>query len=123
MSTFVTEVRQTLIPSSTDRFGPLPPLLIALTDVTGLVDAFSYLVLGHVSVANMTGNVVFLDLPWRERTASRSPHRSSRWCPLESELSSVAGSSQSTAITEGNICPQRWPCSRSSWQLRSFSQR
>jgi uncharacterized membrane protein YoaK (UPF0700 family) len=28
--------------------------------VTGLVDAFSYLELGHVFVANMTGNVVFL---------------------------------------------------------------
>ena len=28
--------------------------------VTGLVDAFSYLALGHVFVANMTGNVVFL---------------------------------------------------------------
>jgi uncharacterized membrane protein YoaK (UPF0700 family) len=38
----------------------LPPLLVALTVVTGLVDAFSYLVLGHVFVANMTGNVVFL---------------------------------------------------------------
>ncbi len=31
-----------------------------MTLVTGLVDAFSYLVLGHVFVANMTGNVVFL---------------------------------------------------------------
>src|SRR5438874_2474519 len=31
-----------------------------LTVVTGLVDAFSFLVLGHVFVANMTGNVVFL---------------------------------------------------------------
>jgi uncharacterized membrane protein YoaK (UPF0700 family) len=31
-----------------------------MTFVTGLVDAFSYLVLGHVFVANMTGNVVFL---------------------------------------------------------------
>ena len=40
--------------------GPLPPLLVAMTLVTGLVDAFSYLVLGHVFVANMTGNVVFL---------------------------------------------------------------
>jgi uncharacterized membrane protein YoaK (UPF0700 family) len=28
--------------------------------VTGLVDAFSYLVLGHVFVANMTGNIVLL---------------------------------------------------------------
>jgi uncharacterized membrane protein YoaK (UPF0700 family) len=35
-------------------------LLVGLTIVTGLVDAFSYLVLGHVFVANMTGNVVFL---------------------------------------------------------------
>jgi len=40
--------------------GPLPLLLIGLTVVTGLVDAFSYLRLGHVFVANMTGNVVFL---------------------------------------------------------------
>jgi len=37
------------------RHGPLPLLLIVLTVVTGLVDA-----LGHVFVANMTGNVVFL---------------------------------------------------------------
>jgi len=35
-------------------------LLVGLTVVTGLVDAFSYLSLGHVFVANMTGNVIFL---------------------------------------------------------------
>lgn len=35
-------------------------MLLLLTFVTGLVDAFSYLLLGHVLVANMTGNVVFL---------------------------------------------------------------
>jgi len=35
-------------------------LLLVLTGVTGLVDAVSYLKLGHVFVANMTGNVVFL---------------------------------------------------------------
>ena len=34
--------------------------LLVLTAVTGLVDAVSYLRLGHVFVANMTGNVVFL---------------------------------------------------------------
>ena len=33
---------------------------MALTVVTGLVDAVSYVALGHVFVANMTGNVVFL---------------------------------------------------------------
>jgi uncharacterized membrane protein YoaK (UPF0700 family) len=35
-------------------------LLLIPTVVTGLVDAVSYLQLGHVFVANMTGNVVFL---------------------------------------------------------------
>lgn len=35
-------------------------LLMALTLVTGLVDAVSYLGLGHVFTANMTGNVVLL---------------------------------------------------------------
>lgn len=60
MNTFLTEVRETLIPDQAAPFGPLPPLLVSMTLVTGLVDAFSYLVLGHVFVANMTGNVVFL---------------------------------------------------------------
>jgi uncharacterized membrane protein YoaK (UPF0700 family) len=54
------EVRQTLWPPAGDRQGPLAPMLVALTVVTGLVDAASYLRLGHVFVANMTGNVVFL---------------------------------------------------------------
>jgi uncharacterized membrane protein YoaK (UPF0700 family) len=35
-------------------------LLVSLTVVTGLVDAFGYLSPAHVFVANMTGNVVFL---------------------------------------------------------------
>lgn len=35
-------------------------MLLVLTVVTGLVDAVSYFQLGHVFVANMTGNVVFL---------------------------------------------------------------
>jgi uncharacterized membrane protein YoaK (UPF0700 family) len=34
--------------------------LMLLTFATGLVDAISVLVLGHVFVANMTGNVIFL---------------------------------------------------------------
>jgi uncharacterized membrane protein YoaK (UPF0700 family) len=60
VSRFFTDVRETLLPRPGGRHGPLPPLLVAMTVVTGLVDAFSYLVLGHVFVANMTGNVVFL---------------------------------------------------------------
>jgi len=34
--------------------------LLVLTVTTGLIDAVSYLALGHVFTANMTGNVVFL---------------------------------------------------------------
>jgi uncharacterized membrane protein YoaK (UPF0700 family) len=60
VSAFLEDLRQTLVPQKGSKDGPLPPLLVALTFVTGLVDAFSYLVLGHVFVANMTGNVVFL---------------------------------------------------------------
>src|SRR5690242_18946563 len=40
--------------------GVLPVILVSLTVVTGVVDAVSYLALGHVFVANMTGNVIFL---------------------------------------------------------------
>nr|WP_262413333.1 YoaK family protein [Streptomyces acidipaludis] len=54
------EARDTLVPDLSGPKGPLPPLLLLLTVVTGLVDAFSYLALGRVFVANMTGNVVFL---------------------------------------------------------------
>ena len=60
MASLARDIRDTLVPDPAGRHGPLPPLLIGLTLVTGLVDAFSYLLLGHVFVANMTGNVVFL---------------------------------------------------------------
>jgi len=60
MSAFLADARETVAPRRGGKDGLLPPLLVALTAVTGLVDAFSYLVLGHVFVANMTGNVVFL---------------------------------------------------------------
>ncbi|TLS42679.1 DUF1275 domain-containing protein [Streptomyces montanus] len=60
MRKLLTDAAHTLAPPREDRHGPLPPLMLALTVVTGLVDAVSYLALGHVFVANMTGNVVFL---------------------------------------------------------------
>lgn len=47
-------------PWDTGEHGPLPVLLLMLSLVTGLVDSVSYLALGHVFVANMTGNVVLL---------------------------------------------------------------
>jgi uncharacterized membrane protein YoaK (UPF0700 family) len=60
MNDFLVGVRNTIVPDRQGRHGPLPPLLVSMTLATGLVDAFSYLVLGHVFVANMTGNVVLL---------------------------------------------------------------
>src|SRR4051812_43442862 len=39
---------------------PLARALLVLTFTTGLVDAVSYLALGRVFTANMTGNIVFL---------------------------------------------------------------
>ncbi|MCU1385318.1 MAG: hypothetical protein JWL71_4015 [Acidobacteria bacterium] len=36
------------------------PCLVGLTVVTGIIDAVSFLGLGHIFTANMTGNVVFL---------------------------------------------------------------
>ncbi|MER6915989.1 YoaK family protein [Streptomyces sp. NPDC000594] len=60
MRALLADAARTLVPPKGDRHGPLPPLVLALTAVTGLVDAVSYLGLGNVFVANMTGNVVFL---------------------------------------------------------------
>ena len=45
-----------------ERQGPLPALLLALTVLAGVVDAVSILSLGHVFVATMTGNLVFIGL-------------------------------------------------------------
>src|SRR5580693_7738913 len=42
--------------------------LLLLTFATGLADAISILVLGHVFVANMTGNVIFLGFWLAPRT-------------------------------------------------------
>src|SRR5215467_2033341 len=49
--------RSTGAPMGTDR---LRVGLLALTAVSGTVDAVSFLALGHIFTANMTGNVVFL---------------------------------------------------------------
>lgn len=54
------DIAETLSPRASAAEDGLPPLMIVLTVATGVVDALAYLRLGHVFVANMTGNVVFL---------------------------------------------------------------
>src|SRR5947209_14206989 len=70
---FLDELRETMVPRRDGPHGPLPTLLVGLTIVTGLVDAFSYLALGHVFVANMTGNVVFLGFAFAGATGFSIP--------------------------------------------------
>ena len=65
--------------------------LLTLTAVTGLVDAVSYLRLGRVFVANMTGNVVFLGFSvdprsglsaaraWKPACLSRTSESAASW--------------------------------------------
>jgi uncharacterized membrane protein YoaK (UPF0700 family) len=60
MASVLREAATTLRPERGDRHGPLMPMMLALTLLTGVVDAVSYLRFGHVFVANMTGNIVFL---------------------------------------------------------------
>ncbi|HEY6297166.1 MAG TPA: DUF1275 family protein [Streptosporangiaceae bacterium] len=79
-STFLAEARETVAPPRGGKDGLLPPLLVALTAVTGLVDAFSYLVLGHVFVANMTVLTLTItgiaaDGPLAGRTGAKAARR------------------------------------------------
>ncbi|MBT1177993.1 YoaK family protein [Bifidobacterium callimiconis] len=60
MTSHLVEAKRTLIPRKDDQYGLLSPALVLLTFVAGLVDALSYLAFGHVFVANVTGNIVFL---------------------------------------------------------------
>jgi len=52
----------------------LVPVLLALTVVSGLIDAVSYLGLGHVFTANMTGNVVVLGFAAAGAPGFSAPH-------------------------------------------------
>jgi uncharacterized membrane protein YoaK (UPF0700 family) len=47
-------------PGAATEHSLTPVILLVMTSVTGIVDAVSYLALGHVFTANMTGNVVLL---------------------------------------------------------------
>lgn len=79
MTSHLAEAGRTLIPRKDDRYGLLSPALVILTFVAGLVDALSYLALGHVFVANVTGTLCSLVLHSPTRRASSGGLRRSRW--------------------------------------------
>ena len=62
MASFLTEARELIYPGRGSQYGPLGSLLLCMTFTSGLVDSFSYLVLGHVFVGNQTGNFILLGL-------------------------------------------------------------
>ena len=83
------EASRTLRPPPATATGRCMPMMVALTFVTGVVDAASYLKLGHVFVANMTGNIVFLGfaLAGARRPVERPP----RWSRSARSWSARAG--------------------------------
>jgi uncharacterized membrane protein YoaK (UPF0700 family) len=78
--------------------------LLTLTVVTGLVDAVSYLRLGHVFVANMTGNVVFLGFSLDPRSGLSAP--SSLIAIAGFALGALAGGRTAYSLADAN--PRRW---------------
>ena len=99
--------------------------LLTLTAVTGLVDAVSYLRLGHVFVANMTGNVVFLGF-------TADPHSG---LSLAASLTAIGGfvvgamaggqvaHTLAAAISAGRSSRNRWPALRTTCSRASGMQR
>jgi uncharacterized membrane protein YoaK (UPF0700 family) len=85
-------------------------VLLALTVVTGLVDSVSYLRLGHVFVANMTGNVVFLGF-------SADPHSG-----LSAAASAIAiAAFVLGALAGGRIAHTLAPASPHRWLTTAFT--
>jgi hypothetical protein len=107
----LSDAARTLVPPRGERHGPLPPLLLTLTVVTGLVDAVSYLGLGHVFVANMTGNVVFLGFALAGATGAAAPRRHLRGHPPPCEgrrgLDPPAGLTGAAARTQARRAVSR----------------
>lgn len=83
---------------------PLVAVLLTLTVVSGLIDAVSYLGLGHVFTANMTGNVVVLGFAAAGAPGFSVPHT------LTSLGSFVAG-----AAAGGRIAVHLGKGSRRTW--------
>lgn len=74
------------------KYGLLPGPLIVATLVTGTVDAVSYLALGHIFVANMTGNVVFIGF------ALAGAHALTVWAPCLAIACFAAGAFTETRL-------------------------
>ncbi len=89
----------------------LPLMLLALTAVTGVVDAVSILALGRVFVANMTGNVVFIGFALAGWLGSRSPPHCAGWLASLAAAPRAESGVQRSRLFAVAVGPN-WPC----WQ-------
>src|SRR5205085_11798196 len=87
-----------------------PELLYLYTAVTGLIDAVSYIALGHVFTANMTGNIVFLGF-----ASARVPGLS-----VLRSLTALAAFLLGVLIA-GRLATTLAPLSSNPWRLAAFS--
>ena len=78
---------------------PLVRALIGLTVVTGLVDAISFLGLGHIFTANMTGNLVFVGFSF-----DRSIVRVCRWERVWWEARQQSPADSGCSDADRNVC-------------------
>ncbi len=88
----------------------LVPTLLSLTVVSGLIDAVSYLGLGHVFTANMTGNVVVLGFAAAGAPGFSVPHTLTSLCCF------VAG-----AATGGRTSVRLGAGPRRTWARATFA--
>ena len=86
---------------------PLVVTLAALTVVSGFVDAVSFLGLGHVFTANMTGNVVLIGFAAPAHPGSRWRPASARSAPSSPAPSSGAGW-RNGSVRPGTCCWSPW---------------
>ena len=80
--------------------------------VTGLVDAASYLKLGHVFVANMTGNVVFLGFALAGASGLSATSSLLALASFLLARCSAGGSALTTTVIGAICCARRAPCRR-----------
>jgi uncharacterized membrane protein YoaK (UPF0700 family) len=115
MASFFTEAREIIYPGRESAHGPLGPLLLCMTLISGLVDSFSYLVLGHVFVANQTGNFILLGMAL---AGARGFSASAQAVALVSFAAGAIIGGVSTSdgrITGEGTSSPRWPVNSYSW--------
>ncbi|MET7456321.1 YoaK family protein [Streptomyces sp. NPDC005574] len=110
MSAESAESAGTQAPDAGARGVRLVPGLLVLTVVSGLIDAVSYLGLGHVFTANMTGNVVVLGFAAAGAPGFSVPHT------LTSLVSFLVG-----AVAGGRVAVRLGGGSRRTWARSTFA--